>query len=92
MTESDTDPLTLPAQLKIKTIPCRPKRKLKHYIGLVVKIIVIRLQFNHIHTGETLRTCSWSTLLPLSILHTRSSKKHGCAHKITQGKHKIIFF
>ena len=28
----------------------------------------------------------------LSILRTRSSKKHGCAHKITQGKHKIIIF
>ena len=41
-----------------------------------------------VHTGETLRTCSWSTLLLLSILHTRSSEKHGCAHKITQGKHK----
>ena len=44
----------------------------------------------HNHAGETLRTCSWSTLLPLSILRTRSSKKHGCAHKITQGKHKNI--
>ena len=32
MTESDTDPLTLPAQLKTKTIPCWPKCSLKHYI------------------------------------------------------------
>ena len=34
----------------------------------------------------------WSALLPLSILLTCSSKKHGWAHKITQGKHKIIIF
>ena len=27
-----------------------------------------------------------------SILRTRSSKKHGCAHKITQGKHKTYFY
>ena len=48
MTESDTDLLTLPAQLKTKTILCRPKRRLKHYIGLGIKIIVIQLQFNHL--------------------------------------------
>ena len=48
--------------------------------------------FSMDHTGETLRTCSWSTLLSLSILRTRSNKKHGCAHKITQGKHKNIIF
>ena len=35
MTESDRDPLTLPAQLETKIIPCMPKRRLKHYIGLV---------------------------------------------------------
>ena len=45
MKESDTDPLTLPLQLKTKTILCMPKRRLKQYIGLVIKIIAIQLQF-----------------------------------------------
>ena len=40
MTELDTDPLTLPAQLKTKFIPCRPRRRLKHYISLVINFIV----------------------------------------------------
>ena len=46
MTESNMDPLTLPAQLKTETVSCRPKRRLKHYIGIAIKIIVIRLQFS----------------------------------------------
>ena len=53
-------------------------------------VIIMTLWIGNGHTGETLRTCSWSTLLLLSILRTRSSKKHGCAHKITQGEHKNI--
>ena len=48
MTESDMDTLTLPTQLKTKTIPFRPKHRLKQYIALVVKIIIIWLQFNHL--------------------------------------------
>ena len=40
MTESGTDPLTLSAQLKTKTISCRRKSRLKHYIGRVIIIIV----------------------------------------------------
>ena len=48
MTELYTDQLTLPAKLKTKTIPCRYKRRLKHYMGLVIKIIVIRLQVNRL--------------------------------------------
>ena len=48
MTQSDKDSLTLPVQLKTKTISCRSKRSLKRYIGLVIKILVIRPQFNHI--------------------------------------------
>ena len=48
MMESDTDPLTLPAQLENKTILCRPKHRLKHYIGLVIKILVIQIQFNNL--------------------------------------------
>ena len=48
MTELDKDSLTLPLQLKTKTIPCRLKHRLKHYIGLDIKIIVIWLQFNHL--------------------------------------------
>ena len=42
VTESDTDPLTLLEQLKTKTIPCRSKRRFKHYIGLVIIIIVVQ--------------------------------------------------
>ena len=53
MTESDTDPLTLPAHLKTKTIPFRPKRRLKHYRGL---IIVIGLHFSHVHALCTVHT------------------------------------
>ena len=49
MMESEMDTLTLPAQLKTKPILCRPKRRLKRYIGLVIKILVIQLQFNHLH-------------------------------------------
>ena len=48
MMELATDPLTLPAQLKTKTILYRPRRRLKHYIGLIIKTIVICLQFNHL--------------------------------------------
>ena len=52
MTELDTDPSTLPAQLETKTEPCRPKRGLKQYIGLVMKIIIILLQFTHLRALE----------------------------------------
>ena len=35
-------------ELKTKTIPCRSKCRLKHYIGLVIKILVIQLQFKYL--------------------------------------------
>ena len=30
--KSDTDSWAVPAQLKTKTIPCKPKLRLKHYL------------------------------------------------------------
>ena len=69
MKESDTGPLTLPAQMKTKTIPCSPKRRLKHYIGQVIKILVIRFS-SIIYVSDSASIDRWPW-----IIYTRFQKK-----------------